>query len=455
MMKRIVAIILAFLFLISLPACDAHNMKHFDAKAPSCTEPGHTAYDACTDEGCDLRIGYREISPKGHNMVSFSEKAATPDADGHTAYTACITCGYTEGYEVIKYSPDQDGDGDTHGGLLPPISVNIPTLEKRPIVRDLALEDQAMIRELYDAVMGFERKHQLSRTVSVSDINRYMFILNYCCPDIMQINGEFSYEHNGDAVSSVSFTYIMTLDEYIKNYDAVMDIVGSVANTVKDRTELEKERFIYDFIIDTSTYNKTTKHSCNSYGLLVERRARCEGYSKTFSLMMWAVGIDCYTVWGYAGEAHSWNVVKLGDKYYFADPTWDDQDGSRTHYGYFNVDLNTMTRANHTLHSHLSGLLPTCDSIDMSVPFLEGTYIDASQNVRERLGEIIATATENGKTEIYIKVANSLQYSTLENAAMKTAVDYLSANYKDHSVDVIFEDACMVCCMSLSYGEKK
>lgn len=449
--RKILALVLVLAFLIILPGCERHTIKHFDAKAPSCTEPGHTAYSACTDEGCNFAIGYKELAPTGHNMIEMPGKKPTQDADGYSAYTTCLKCGIKEGYTVLEYVPEEESIPPTLDALLPATDFTIPALEERPLIRDLSDSGKAVMRELYDAVMSFATTHTFTEPIPKDDFNKYMFLLNYCCPEIMQISGDYSFAHTDKYASSVTFSYIMTRSEYEKAYNDVFDIVGRIVNTTKEMAEIEKEKFVYDLLINTCTYDKTTRNAGNPYGLLIEGRARCEGYSKTFSLMMWAMGIECYTVFGTAGEAHSWNIVKLDEKYYFADATWDDKDNGSIGYFYFNVDLDTMTRAGHYLSPMLEGTLPTCDSLDMSIPMINDTHISSEQNVRERLAEIVAEVTARGGKDLYIRVSNSMQLSTLENAALKTVTDYIAANFSTYNVNVTFEKSAFACHLTMTY----
>ena len=50
----------------------------------------------------------------------------------------------------------------------------------------------------------------------------------------------------------------------------------------------------------------------------------CEGYARTFQLLLNAAGVENIFVSGWAGEAHAWNMVQLDGKWYWCDPTWDD-----------------------------------------------------------------------------------------------------------------------------------
>ena len=68
----------------------------------------------------------------------------------------------------------------------------------------------------------------------------------------------------------------------------------------------------------------------NILGGIVDHKGVCESYAKIYSLLLTYNHIDNIFVTGMAGtEAHAWNLLKFDDgKYYYADSTWDDTNGS-------------------------------------------------------------------------------------------------------------------------------
>ena len=50
----------------------------------------------------------------------------------------------------------------------------------------------------------------------------------------------------------------------------------------------------------------------------------CQGYATLFYKMMLKLGIDCRIITGRShNENHAWNIVKICDRYYYIDCTWD------------------------------------------------------------------------------------------------------------------------------------
>ena len=71
-----------------------HDLKDYAAKAPTCTEPGWEAYEACTREGCGYST-YAEIPASGHSLTHHAAKAATCTEPGWEAYDTCSKCSYS------------------------------------------------------------------------------------------------------------------------------------------------------------------------------------------------------------------------------------------------------------------------------------------------------------------------------------------------------------------------
>ena len=76
------------------PAPNNHDLVHHDAKAPTCTEIGWDAYDACQREGCTYTTKVEHPALK-HNLVHHDAKAPTCTEIGWGEYDTCSRCDYT------------------------------------------------------------------------------------------------------------------------------------------------------------------------------------------------------------------------------------------------------------------------------------------------------------------------------------------------------------------------
>ena len=75
-----------------LPALN-HDLKQYAAKAPTCTEIGWNAYETCSR--CDYTTTYVELPALNHNLVQHEAKAPTCTEIGWDAYDTCSRCDYT------------------------------------------------------------------------------------------------------------------------------------------------------------------------------------------------------------------------------------------------------------------------------------------------------------------------------------------------------------------------
>ena len=81
------------------PDPNNHDLVHHDAKAPTCTEIGWNAYDACQREGCTYTTKV-EIPALKHNLVHHDAKAPTCTEIGWDEYDTCSRCDYTTYQEI-------------------------------------------------------------------------------------------------------------------------------------------------------------------------------------------------------------------------------------------------------------------------------------------------------------------------------------------------------------------
>ena len=79
-----------------------HDLVHFRAKAPTCTEIGWDAYDRC------IRCGYttRKELPAQHDLKQHAAKAPTCTKIGWNAYKTCSRCDYTTYTELTALNHD-------------------------------------------------------------------------------------------------------------------------------------------------------------------------------------------------------------------------------------------------------------------------------------------------------------------------------------------------------------
>lgn len=123
----------------------------------------------------------------------------------------------------------------------------------------------------------------------------------------------------------------------------------------------EKITAIHDYMISNCKYDTDELDerkgadplSTSPEGFFKNGKAICLGYTLTFQLFMDLLEIPCITVENaYAqtvGNDHAWNAVKISDKWYYVDVTWDDPvpDTAVKYRTYLLVSSEFMKRTGH------------------------------------------------------------------------------------------------------------
>lgn len=98
-----------------------HDLVHHDAKAPSCTEIGWDAYEACSRFGCNYTTR-KELPALNHDLKQYAAKAPTCTEIGWNAYETCSRCDHTtytelpalnHDYQAVTVAPTCEADGYT------------------------------------------------------------------------------------------------------------------------------------------------------------------------------------------------------------------------------------------------------------------------------------------------------------------------------------------------------
>ncbi len=113
----------------------------------------------------------------------------------------------------------------------------------------------------------------------------------------------------------------------------IQQVLSSLS--LNGKSDYDKIYAIYDYICKNVTYDTATadkygiwpdlsidhvRQAYTAYGALINGTAVCQGYTLLLYRMLLAAGIDNRIM---VGGIHSWNIVRLGDNYYYLDATWD------------------------------------------------------------------------------------------------------------------------------------
>ena len=190
-------------------------------------------------------------------------------------------------------------------------------------------------------------------SLSSEEISKVLFAVELDRPEFFWLANPYSYSmYDGDFEFTLKSDF--TFAEYKKAVKRLNSVVNSLlAALEEDMSELERELFFHDYIVDNCKYKNKASESdfnrYNMYGCLVQGNAVCEGYTEAMQYLLSLTGVNSLIVSGSvdgSGEVdHEWNAVELDGEFYYTDVTWDDG-GELARYEYFNLTTDQL------LHSH-------------------------------------------------------------------------------------------------------
>ncbi len=121
-------------------------------------------------------------------------------------------------------------------------------------------------------------------------------------------------------------------------YENLNKIVDDIIkdNITSEMSDIEKEMILHDYIVNNTDYdlenynsNSIPKVSHTHLGVFLNHKAVCDGYARAMYILLNKAGIETNIIVGESvglsgWENHAWNIVKIDNKYYHLDVTWDD-----------------------------------------------------------------------------------------------------------------------------------
>ncbi len=172
-------------------------------------------------------------------------------------------------------------------------------------------------------------------------------------PEFFYLSGNVSYFQDAGYYQKVWFTAdtnysTLDVDRFYQYSDRVM------AGIDPAWTKLQTAAYLHDYLVTHTSYaydeNGKPGKKYNAYNALVEGSAVCQGYSEAYTYLMKQAGIECGMISSIALN-HAWNMVKIEDKYYYVDCTWDDPSNSYEYncgHGSFMRSREGMISTGHT-----------------------------------------------------------------------------------------------------------
>ncbi len=221
--------------------------------------------------------------------------------------------------------------------------------------------------------------------------------------------------------------YDMDAATYSQRLKEVEDIASVIVEGASGYTSVyEKEKYVHDYIINHCSYASPEEGmSYNTiYGCLVEGKASCEGYARTFQYILNKLDIDNRLVTGeHTNDGtnyvnHMWNYVVIDGEGYFVDLTSDDQNlqnSASLRHAYFNVSTNDIL----INHRNIKEPVPLCTATKYNFFEYEGLLFSVGS------GDLFESAVYNAVYMATSKGEKSFELKFISGPVMQQGINAL------------------------------
>ena len=196
--------------------------------------------------------------------------------------------------------------------------------------KQLTEEEQRVYRELLIGIRDREKEFYL--TISDDDsIDRSYHAVLKDHPEIFWVHNrekiyKTTYSDSDYCVFTPGYTYT---DSEIDEIQTAMEQSFQEVRALipEDAGDYEKVRIVYTYVIDHTQY-QTGEDDQSIAGVFWKKSAVCAGYAGAVQYLLERLDIPCIYVDGStkgSTEGHAWDIVKIGQEYYYVDATNGDQ----------------------------------------------------------------------------------------------------------------------------------
>ena len=196
--------------------------------------------------------------------------------------------------------------------------------------KQLTEEEQRVYRELLKGIRAREKEFYL--TISDDDsIDRSYHAVLKDHPEIFWVHNrekiyKTTYSDSDYCVFTPGYTYT---DSEIDEIQTAMEQSFQEVRALipEDAGDYEKVRIVYTDGIDHTQY-QTGEDDQSIAGVFWKKSAVCAGYAGAVQYLLERLDIPCIYVDGStkgSTEGHAWDIVKIGQEYYYVDATNGDQ----------------------------------------------------------------------------------------------------------------------------------
>lgn len=276
----------------------------------------------------------------------------------------------------------------------------------------------------------------------------------YVCLDnpFLTITNQYYETQTENADSTLLEKYLGTAylpfqfvtDDYYGKMAEVYRTAQSIVSAMPTgQTDYEKALYLHDYIVTSVryTYDYSDTDADNAYGALMNHRARCEGYTDAYAILLNIAGIDATKVMYFGSDTnseagHIWNMLSLDGSWYQSDSTNDsfgadaDIPSDYTSYAYFLISTADILNS-YPINSQIADLIPPCDN-DTNNFFQKNSLYFTEYNrydVGKAAGRFLKNQLAKGLNGVSVKFSSKEAY---QKALSSDEIPYLLSIISDY-----------------------
>lgn len=288
--------------------------------------------------------------------------------------------------------------------------------------KQLSEEEQRVYREILRGIRARENDFYLTLSDDDSIDRSYHAVLKDH-PEIFWVHNrekiyKTTYSDSDYCTFAPGYTYTDSQIEEIQTameggFQAVRKLIP------EDASDYEKVRIVYTYIIDTTEY-QSGEDDQSIAGVFWKKAAVCAGYAGAVQYLLERLDVPCIYVDGSTREStegHAWDIVKIGEAYYYVDATNGDQPD------FLNGDAAQLEEHKTTIYDYLCPFpqeyeknytpseefqVPACTAWDKNFYVMNGACFDSYD--RESVYALCRLRIDNNAAVVRFKFSNADAY---------------------------------------------
>jgi len=353
---------------------------------------------------------------------------------------------------IIYAAASKDNSEDMRGYLKSGFSCYSEEINLKSFGYEATKENQEMVRDMVFGILE----------------DPDMFCINYSSYALKMTQGE-NDELMIDSLVNIKYTTSPEETElYKEEFDAkVSQIINSTITP--DMTDVEKALRLHDYLVLNTSYDTADSipdlnGGYSAYDIIVKNNGVCQGYALAYQHLLSKVGIESKVVKSYEMN-HGWNLVKIDDKWYHVDVTWDDpvpDTPGRVNHSYFLLSDEAMSSSSKTRtkpHHDWEDIGITADDTTYDNMFwnqvqTEIFVLDDKWYFVDSTGGYTTYYRDEDRTEVYVSLYENPWYVW---GTQYTSQDYWTGKYTSLLISgdtVYFNTPTQLYCMKLDGSMK-